>query len=71
MILNHESKYPGRRSYVVKLRNDSTAGVLMGRLENLVTGHQRDFSSAEELLVAITIDLVSAAREIVADAVSE
>ncbi|WP_137820656.1 hypothetical protein [Pseudomonas sp. 2FG] len=71
MILNSESKYPSRRSYVVKLRSDATAGVLVGRLENLVTGRQREFSSAEELLVAITADLVSAAREPVADAAGE
>ena len=71
MILNSESKYPSRRSYVVKLRSDATPGVLMGRLENLVTGTQREFSSAEELLVVITADLVSAAVEPVADVACE
>ncbi len=71
MILNPESKYPSRRSYVLKLRGDATPGGLVGRLENLVTGRQREFSSAEELLVAITADLVSAATEPVADAACE
>ncbi|MDE3739842.1 MULTISPECIES: hypothetical protein [Pseudomonas] len=71
MILNPESKYPSRRSYVVKLRSDSTPGVLVGRLENLVTGRQREFSSAEELLVSIAADLVSAACEDAADVAGE
>lgn len=71
MILNSESKYPSRRSYVVKLRSDATPGVLVGRLENLVTGTQREFSSAEELLVSIAADLVAAASELVADATYE
>lgn len=71
MILNSESKYPSRRSYVVKLRSDATPGVLMGRLENLVTGTQREFSSAEELLVSIAADLVAATREPVSDAAYE
>ena len=71
MFLNSESKYPSRRAYVVKLRNDATAGCLLGRLENLVTGRQREFSSAEELLVALASDLVLAAGEPAADAVDE
>ncbi|HCS42172.1 MAG TPA: hypothetical protein DIW52_05010 [Pseudomonas sp.] len=61
MSLNTESKYPSRRSYVVKLRSDAGPGALMGRLENLVTGRQREFSSAEELLESIDSDLASAA----------
>ena len=71
MILKSESKYPSRRSYVVKLRSDATPGVLVGRLENLVTGTQREFSSAEELLVSIAADLVAAAGELVTDATYE
>jgi hypothetical protein len=71
MFLNSESKYPSRRAYVVKLRSDATAGVLLGRLENLVTGRQREFSSAEELLVALASDLVVTAGEPVADAAGE
>ena len=67
MSLNPESKYPNRRSYVVKLRSDATPGALSGRLENLVTGRQREFSSADELLESIDSDLTSAAHEHVAD----
>ncbi|SDH54643.1 hypothetical protein SAMN05216603_11062 [Pseudomonas benzenivorans] len=71
MILNSESKYPSRRTYVLKLRSEATAGALAGRLENLVSGRQREFSSAEELLVAIAADLASATGEPVADAAGE
>ncbi|OHC26703.1 MAG: hypothetical protein A3J25_17925 [Pseudomonadales bacterium RIFCSPLOWO2_02_FULL_63_210] len=71
MILNPESKYPSRRSYVLKLRGDATPGGLVGRLENLVTGRQREFSSAEELAVSLAADLVSTAAEPVADAAGE
>ncbi|WP_409277946.1 hypothetical protein [Pseudomonas defluvii] len=63
MSLNPESKYPSRRAYVVKLRGDAEPGVLSGRLENLVTGHQREFSSAAELLESINSDLASAGSE--------
>ena len=47
MTLNSESKYPSRRAY----------GALAGRLENLVTGDQREFTSGGELLESIAIDL--------------
>jgi 3-hydroxyisobutyrate dehydrogenase-like beta-hydroxyacid dehydrogenase len=57
MSLNSESKYPSRRAYVVKVRGDATADALAGRLENLVTGTQREFSSARELLESIASDL--------------
>jgi hypothetical protein len=57
MVLNAESKYPNRRAYVVKLRNDANPETLVGRLENLVTGRQREFASAEELLESIACDL--------------
>jgi hypothetical protein len=71
MSLNPESKYPNRRSYVVKLRSDAMPGALVGRLENLVTGRQSEFSSAEALLESIDSDLASAAGEHAADADSE
>ena len=71
MVLNPESKYPNRRAYVVKLRSDATPGALAGRLENLVTGRQREFSSAAELLASIASDLASAAGERAADAAGE
>jgi hypothetical protein len=59
MVLNPESKYPNRRAYVVKLRGDATSAALAGRIENLVTGRQHEFSSAEELLASIASDLAS------------
>lgn len=71
MVLNPESKYSNRRTYVVKLRSDATSGALAGRLENLVTGHQCEFSCAEELSAAITGDLASIADERGADADDE
>jgi hypothetical protein len=63
MSLNPESKYPSRRAYVVKLRSDAGPDALAGRLENLVTGRQREFSSAEELLESLGADLATAAVE--------
>ena len=57
MALNPESKYPTRRAYVVKVRNDAQPNALAGRLENLVTGAQREFSSGGELLEWIAGDL--------------
>lgn len=71
MSLNPESKYPSRRSYVVKLRSDAAPGALVGRLENLVTGRQREFSSADELLASIASDLALATGEHTADADDE
>jgi len=59
MVLATESKYPNRRAYVVKLRGDATPAALAGRIENLVTGRQHEFASAEELLASIASDLVS------------
>lgn len=57
MSFNSESRYPSRRTYVVKMRSDALPGTLAGRLENLVTGTQREFSSGRELLESITADL--------------
>ncbi len=57
MNLSHESKYPSRRTYVLKLRNDATPGALAGRIENIVTGRQHGFESAYELLGALTNEL--------------
>lgn len=57
MKLNTESKYPSRRAYVLKLRGDATTDALCGRIENLVTGRQREFASAFELLASIASDL--------------
>jgi len=57
MPLNSESRYPNRRTYVVKIRSDATPGTLAGRFENLVTGAQGEFSCARELLESIAADL--------------
>jgi hypothetical protein len=62
MPLSPESKYPSRRAYVLKVRGDATGDALAGRLENLVTGGQCEFTSGRELLDSIASDLASAER---------
>jgi hypothetical protein len=57
MPLNPETKYPSRRTYVVKVRSDAKADAIAGRLENLVTGRSHEFASAAELLDSIARDL--------------
>ena len=57
MSLKHEPKYPSRRAYVLKVRNNATPATLAGRLENLVTGIRREFASGEELVESITSDI--------------
>jgi hypothetical protein len=57
MPLNPESKYPSRRAYVVKMRNDASPDALAGRVENLVTGRGAEFASGRELLESIARDL--------------
>jgi hypothetical protein len=61
MTLSADSKYPSRRAYVVKVRSDATPDALAGRLENLVTGRQCEFRSAEELVLLIAGDIVDPA----------
>ena len=68
MTLNTEAKYPSRRAYVIKVRSDAKPGALAGRLENVVTGRQRDFASGRELLESIANDLEASADESAADA---
>jgi hypothetical protein len=63
MTLNPESKYPSRRAYVVKMRGDAKPDALAGRLENLVTGRQREFQSGSELLDSIARDLDGASAD--------
>jgi hypothetical protein len=70
MTLKSESTYPSRRTYVVKLRNDAGPNALAGRLENLVTGGQRDFVSGQALLESIASDLQNSAAERSAEAAS-
>lgn len=67
MSLNHETKYPNRRAYVLKVSSDAKAGALCGRIENLVSGRQREFASAEELLATIASDLEASAEKPPAD----
>jgi hypothetical protein len=67
MVLNAESKYPNRRAYVLKLRNDAQPGALAGRIENLVTGEQVEFACARELLESLVRDLEAAAGARAAD----
>ena len=57
MTLNPESKYPNRRAYVLKVRGDARPDALVGRIENLVTGQQREFASGDELLQSLACDL--------------
>lgn len=57
MTLNSDSKYPSRRAYVLKLRSDAQPGALAGRLENVITGRQHEFSSGRELLDSLAGDL--------------
>ena len=68
MPLNPQSKYPSRRTYVVKVRNDAKPNALVGRLENLVTGRQHDFATGRELLDSIASDLATSVDERPADA---
>ncbi len=63
MPLNPESKYPSRRAYVLKLRGDAKSDAMTGRIENLVTGQQREFATGRELLDSIARDLAADAAE--------
>jgi hypothetical protein len=58
MPLRADPKYPSRRAYVVKLRGDTTPPALAGRIENLVTGRQLEFTSGGELLDSLARDLL-------------
>ena len=44
MVLSPDTKYPSRRAYVLKLRSDAAPGALAGRIENVITGQQRELS---------------------------
>ena len=67
MALNPETKYPSRRTYVLKVRSDATPKTLAGRLENVVTGRQRDFASERELVESLASDLSQGAADRPAD----
>lgn len=57
MVLSSDTKYPSRRAYVLKLRSDAVPGAISGRIENVVTGEQHEFSSGRELLASLAGDL--------------
>ena len=63
MTLKVDPKYPSRRTYVVKLQSDATRDALRGRMENLVTCQQSDFTSAREMLELIVRDVDSVGAE--------
>jgi hypothetical protein len=52
-----ESRYPSRRTYVLKLHADATPDALAGRLENVVTARRLEFASARELIAAIAHEI--------------
>lgn len=58
MILSTHPSYPNARAYVLKLHRDARpgAGRVMGRLENVTTGEQFVFSTADELLACLARD---------------
>jgi hypothetical protein len=63
MSLKADSKYPSRRTYVVKLQADAMPCALTGRIENLVSGRQLEFTSGRDLLNHLSRDLVEHAEE--------
>ena len=63
MTLRADPKYPSRRTYVVKVRSDATLEAFCGRLENLVTCQQNDFTSARELLDLMARDIACSSAE--------
>ena len=63
MTLDREPRFPSRRTYVLKLRSDARPGLVAGRLENLVTGEQREFASASELMRTLESDLEASGHE--------
>ncbi len=65
MILNARPTYPALRSYVVKLHRDAVPGrgQIVGRLENVSTGAQYEFSSGEELLACLVRDAATSREE--------
>ncbi len=63
MTFNTDSKYPTRRAYVVKVRGDAKPDALTGRIENLVTGRQREFASGRELVESLASDLDATLQE--------
>ena len=67
MTLDSKSKYPSRRTYVVKVRRDAKPDALSGRLENIVTGQQREFATGAELVDSLVRDIEAALLDQPAD----
>lgn len=67
MPLKADAKYPSRRAYVVKFRGDAMPDALAGRIENLVTGRQLEFTSGGDLLDCIARELFEHDDELPAD----
>ena len=67
MSLQADSKYPSRLAYVVKLQRDATPDGLTGRLENLVSGRQLEFTSGHNLLDCFARDLREHAHDLRVD----
>ena len=63
MTLRADPKYPTRRTYVVKVRSDATLETFCGRLENLVTCQQNDFTSVRELFDLMARDIACSSAE--------
>jgi hypothetical protein len=61
VILAAHPSYPVARAYVLKLHRDAKPGQgrVLGRLENVTTGEQFVFASAEELLACLARDSTS------------
>jgi hypothetical protein len=58
VILATHPSYPTALAYVLKLHRDARPGIgrVMGRLENVTTGEQFLFASADELLACLARD---------------
>jgi hypothetical protein len=55
MVQNSLTNYPHARSYVLRLHRDAAPsdGMIMGRLEHVVSGRQYEFHSIEGLAACI------------------
>jgi hypothetical protein len=61
MILAALPSYPSSRAFVLKLHRDARPeeGRVIGRLENVTTGQQFLFASADELIACLARDLAT------------
>jgi hypothetical protein len=64
VILSTHPSYPNASAYVLKLHRDAQPGLgrVMGRLENVTTGEQFMFASADELLACLARDAARNSR---------